>query len=92
MKETEEPVKEKVRAMLDSIMEVTEAETIVLLVKNKDGRHRFGTNDIESVQLVLSAASHMSGQLAEFISNIDDINVHEVDMDMKSDKPQSNQH
>jgi len=89
MKETEEPVKEKVRAMLDSIMEVTEAETIVLLVKNKDGRHRFGTSDIESVQLVLSAASHMSGQLAEFINDID-INVHEVDME--SDEPQSNQH
>ena len=87
MKETEESVKEKVRGMLDSIMEVTEAEHIVLLVKNKDGRHRFGTGDIESVQLVLSAASHMSGQLAEFIMQID---VHEVDEE--SCEPQSTQH
>jgi hypothetical protein len=90
MKETEEPVKEKVRAMLDFIMEVTEADTIVLLVKNKHGRHRFGTGDIESVQLVLSAASHMSNQLAEFINDINDIDVDELDMEL--DKPQSRPH
>jgi hypothetical protein len=82
MKETEESVKEKVRGMLDSIMEVTEAEHIVLLVKNKNGRHRFGTNDIESVQLTLSAASHMSGQLAAFINDIS------ADEDIESSEPQ----
>jgi len=87
MKETEEPVKEEVRAMLDSIMQVIEADTIVLLVKNKNGRHRFGTGDIESVQLVLSAACHMSGQLAEFINDINDINVHEADMESDDLQP-----
>ena len=83
MEKIETPLKDKVGTMLEAIMEIAEAEHIVLLLKNKNGRHRFGTNDIESVQLTLSAASHMSGQLAAFINDIS------ADESIESNEPQA---
>lgn len=66
MEEKEKPnIDAIVQPLAKVIKEITEATTVVVLIKNKNGSYCIGNGKFDTASVVFSIASHLAAQLGE---------------------------